>query len=106
MQIFIHRHTSFIFYLESALAGIEIGYFNSGYLCKEFNNQSSFDCIEKFFDMYLMIHGDNINTDSYALLNVAEYYQWKKTNLTKAMQLYVQLYQNGDPQVKKISRDR
>jgi hypothetical protein len=52
--------------------------------------------------MYLMIHGDNINTDSYALLNVAEYYQWKINNLTKAIQLYVELYRNGDPQVRKI----
>lgn len=49
--------------------------------------------------MYLTIHGDNINTDSYALLTVAEYYQWKKRNITKAMQAYVQLYKNGDPQV-------
>jgi len=42
-----------------------------------------------------------MNIDSYALLTVAEYYQWKKRNLTKAMQFYVQLYQSGDPQVKK-----
>jgi hypothetical protein len=53
--------------------------------------------------MYLMIHGDNIHTDPYALLMVAEYYQWGKRNLTKAMQLYVQLYRNGDPQVRIIS---
>lgn len=99
---FIHRHTSFIFYIQAALAGIELGYFNSGYLCKEFDNKNSLNCIEQFLNMYLMIHGDNINTDSYALLNVAEYYQWKINNLTKAIQLYVELYRNGDPQVRKI----
>jgi hypothetical protein len=53
--------------------------------------------------MYLIIHGDNINIDPYALLTIGEYYQWEKRNLTKAMQLYVQLYRNGDPQVRIIS---
>jgi hypothetical protein len=99
----IHRHASFIFYLQAALAGVELGYFNTGYLCREFNQENSFNCIEQFLNMYLMIHGDNIHTDPYALLMVAEYYQWEKRNLTKAMQLYVQLYRNGDPQVRIIS---
>jgi len=49
--------------------------------------------------MYLIVHGNNMNTDSYALLNVAEYHQWQKSNQTKAIELYVQLYRNGDPQV-------
>jgi hypothetical protein len=52
--------------------------------------------------MYLMVHGDNANTDPYALLTVAEYNQWEKKNLTRAIQLYVQLYRNGDPQVGKF----
>jgi hypothetical protein len=50
--------------------------------------------------MYLMVHGNNTKIDSYAALNVAEYYQWKKRNFTEAMQLYVKLYESGDPQVK------
>ena len=56
--------------------------------------------LNNFLNMYLTIHGDNIHTDSYALLNVAEYYQRKKQNTTRVRQLYVQLYRNGDPQVK------
>lgn len=98
--MFISRHSSFIFYLQAALAGGELGYFNSGYLCKEIDEKNVFNCIEQFLNMYLMIHGDSMNTDSYALLNVAEYYQWKKENFTKAIQLYTQLYRNGDPQVR------
>jgi hypothetical protein len=31
----VHRQTSMIFYFQAALAGVEIGYFNAGYLCKE-----------------------------------------------------------------------
>ncbi|CAF1008906.1 unnamed protein product [Rotaria sordida] len=92
-------YASFIFYMQAALAGVELGYFNAGFLCnelKELNNEGTFDCIEQLLNKYLMIHGHNRNIDSYALLNVAEYYQWKKRNITKAIQLYVQLYQNGD----------
>lgn len=95
-----HRHTSFVFYMQAALAGVEIGYFNSGYLCQQLDQTALFDCIEEFLNMYLIIHGDNINTDSYALLAVAEHHQWKQTNQTKAIQLFVQLYRNGDPQVR------
>ena len=29
------RQTSFLFYLQAALAGVELGYFNAGYLCHE-----------------------------------------------------------------------
>jgi len=47
-----------------------------------------------------MVHGNNAKIDSYAALNVAEYYQWKKRNFTEAMQLYVKLYESGDPQVR------
>lgn len=91
-----------IFYIQAALAGVELGYFNSGYLCQQLDETTSFDCIEQFLNMYLTIHGDNINTDPYALLTVAEYYQWTKKNQSKAMQLYVQLYRNGDPHVRKF----
>jgi hypothetical protein len=52
--------------------------------------------------MYLMTHGEDKNIDSYALLTIAEYYQWKKRNVTKVMQFYVRLYQNGDPQVRRF----
>ncbi|CAF0804952.1 unnamed protein product [Adineta ricciae] len=90
--------TAFVFYLQAAIAGSELGYFNAGYLCNEFKNETLFNCVEDFFNMYLMMHDNNINTDSYALLTAGEYYQSKKVNLTKAMQLYVQLYQTGDPQ--------
>ncbi|UJR27496.1 hypothetical protein I4U23_008780 [Adineta vaga] len=90
--------TSFLFYVQAALAGVELGYFNAGYLCKDFKNETSFDCVEDFLNMYLMIHGDNLNIDSYALLTVANYYQLKKVNLTRVLQLYVHLYQIGDPQ--------
>ena len=99
-EICIHRQTAFLFYLQAVLAGSELGYFNAGYLCKEFKNETLFNCVEDFFNMYLMMHDNNINTDSYALLTVGEYYRSKKVNLTKAMQLYVQLYQTGDPQVR------
>jgi hypothetical protein len=51
--------------------------------------------------MALMIRGD-MNVDSYALLTVAEYYQWKKRNFTRAMQLYVQLFRNDDPRVREF----
>ena len=102
IYLLIHRHASFIFYLQAALSGVELGYFNTGYLCRHSNQANSFHCIEQFLDMYLMIHGDNLNTDPYALLTVAEYYQWEKRNLTKAIQLYAQLYRNGDPQVRII----
>ena len=51
--------------------------------------------------MYLKIHAQDKNIDSYALLTVAEYYQWKKRNITKVIDLYSQLYQNGDPQVRR-----
>ena len=105
MHLSIRRDTSFIFYIQAALAGAELGYLNAGFLCqelKEWNNEKLFDCIEQLLDRYLLVHGDNLNTDSYALLTVAEYYQWKTRNLTKAMQLYVKLYRNGDPQVEKI----
>ncbi len=98
----IHRYTSFIFYVQAALAGVEIGYFNAGYLCKEYYNENSLDCIEQFFNMYLMVHGNNTKIDAYAALAVAEYYQWKKRNFTEAMQLYVKLYESGDPQVRNL----
>jgi hypothetical protein len=49
-----------------------------------------------------MTHGEDKNIDSYALLTIAEYYQWKKRNVTKVMQFYVRLYQNGDPQVRRF----
>ncbi len=55
--------------------------------------------------MYLIIHGDNINTNPYALLTVAEYYQCEKRNLTKAIQCYIQLYRNGDPQVREKEKN-
>lgn len=91
-----------IFYLQVALTGSELGYFNSGYLCKELHEENFYNCIEQFLNMYLMVHGDNMNTDSYALLNVAEYYQEKNGNLTRAIDLYTQLYRNGDPQVRRL----
>lgn len=56
--------------------------------------------------MYLTVHGDNINTDSYALLAVAEHHQWGSKNQTKAMQLYVQLYRNGDPHVRDFQQEK
>ncbi|CAF4827313.1 unnamed protein product [Rotaria sp. Silwood1] len=94
-------YTSFIFYIQTALAGIELGYFNAGFLCnelKKLHNESTFNCVEQLLIRYLMVHGNNKNTDSYALLNVAEYYQLKKRNITKSIQLYIQLHQNGDAQ--------
>lgn len=103
MALFILRHSSFIFYMQSVLSGIDLGYFNAGFLCnelKELHNQSSFDCIEDLLNRYVMIHENKLTIDSYALLNVAEYYQWKKQNLTRAIELYVQLFKNGDGQVK------
>jgi hypothetical protein len=51
--------------------------------------------------MYLKIHAKDKNIDSYALLTVAEYYQSKKRNITKVIDLYSQLHQNGDPQVRR-----
>ncbi|CAM4859821.1 unnamed protein product [Rotaria socialis] len=94
-------YSSFVFYLQAALAGIELGYFNAGFLCnelKELRYRKSNDCIEELLNRYLLVHRQNVNVDSYALLNVAEYYQWKKRNFTKAIELYVQLYRNGDAQ--------
>ena len=99
---YIPRRSSFLFYMQAALAGIELGYFNAGFLCnelKELHYKKSNNCIEELLNRYLMVHGQSLNIDSYALLNVAEYYQWKKRNFTKAIELYVQLYRNGDGQV-------
>ena len=106
LYLFIRRHTSFIFYIQAALAGVEIGYFNSGYLCHQLDQTASFDCIEQFLNMYLTVHGDNINTDSYALLAVAEHHQGERKNQTKAVQLYVQLYRNGDPHVRDFQQEK
>ena len=49
--------------------------------------------------MSLMTRGDDLNKDPYALLILAEYNQWNTQNHTKAMQLYVDLFRSGDPQV-------
>ncbi|CAF1929045.1 unnamed protein product [Rotaria magnacalcarata] len=94
-------HSSFVFYMQAALAGIELGYFNAGFLCNELKeslSKKSNDCIEELLNRYLMVHSQNLQIDSYALLNVAEYYQWKKRNFAEAIKLYVQLYRNGDAQ--------
>ena len=49
--------------------------------------------------MSLVTRSDELNQDPYALLTLAEYHQWNTRNQTKAMQLYVNLFRGGDPQV-------
>lgn len=91
--------------MQAALTGVELGYFNAGFLCneiKELNDNNSLDCIEQLLNRYLIVHGDNRNINSYALLTVAEYNQGVKRNISRTIELNIQLYKNGDAQVKKL----
>jgi len=93
-----------IFYLQAALVGIELEYFNAGFLCYELkvtdNYGRSIDCIEQLLQMSLMIRDKNLQNENYDLLTIAEYHQLKKNDLNKSIELYLRLFQSGDPRVR------
>lgn len=63
--------------------------------------ETTFGCIEQLLSMSILTRPNELYLDSYALITVADYSQWIKRNLTQAMSLYLDLYQHGDPQVRK-----
>jgi hypothetical protein len=63
------------------------------------NYNGSLDCIEHLLNMSLITRHHETITDPYALLAIADYEQSKTKNFTRAAQLYVDLFRNGDPRV-------
>jgi hypothetical protein len=49
--------------------------------------------------MSLMIRDKNLQNENYDLLTIAKYYQLKNNDLNKSIELYLRLFQSGDPRV-------
>jgi hypothetical protein len=64
------------------------------------NYGTSIDCIEQLLQMSLMIRDKNLQDENYDLLTIAKYYQLKKNDLNKSIELYLRLFQSGDPRVR------
>lgn len=101
----IDRHTSLIYYLQVALAGVELGYFNAGFLCHERRERTDYnltiDCIDDLLQMSLMMRDRNFQNETYDLLTIAEYYQSTRNDSNQSAELYVRLFRSGDPRVSK-----
>lgn len=92
-----------VYYLQAAVAGMEIGYFNAGYLCHERGIRDThglnIDCIEELLQMSLMMRDKNLLNETYDLLTIAEYYQTEKNDSNQSAELYLRLFHSGDPRV-------
>jgi hypothetical protein len=55
--------------------------------------------------MSLMIRDNNLQAENYDLLTIAEYYQTKKGEVNKSIELYIRLFENGDPRVRENDVD-
>lgn len=92
-----------IYYLQVALAGVELGYFNAGFLChqwkEKYTDNLTIDCITELLQMSLMIRDQNLQNETFDLLTIAEYYQSEKNDSKQSAELYVRLFRSGDPRV-------
>lgn len=97
------RQTSLIYYLQVAVAGIELGYFNAGYLCHERRARDidhlNIDCVKELLQMSLMMRDGNLQNETYDLLTIAEHYQTEKNDSNQSAELYLRLFHSGDPRV-------